>query len=339
MQPLAVSVKRKRTEMKRQNLNIVIGLLLLVLTSCKTTQTSMIIADSYDEKKNQTTLTLLPYGNIVFPDKWTKTSYANSRFAKAGVSCFYDSEVLNSSFVHLMKFSAENPRLRKAAKRYGQVAEFENGKKTGNWEYFSEKGKSIITGLFESGKPSGIWTINDYKGKKAVVQYDFSTNKYITNNPYSYRKKGSDVAQNANTEEWFVLFYPNRKNYEKSGPLGGYIFASDLFVDLIEVPLEFWDTYTQYEYKATFRISNDNSTTFILSDFEGYIPDDKPSFPFLIMTNPESKIKKIEHSKLSKGLLRHKIIEALNFMPPWIYNETTEIEVYIPYVTNMVYKK
>jgi len=43
---------------------------------------------------------------------------ANSRFAKAGVSCFYESEALNSSFVHLMKFSAKNPRLRKAAKRY-----------------------------------------------------------------------------------------------------------------------------------------------------------------------------------------------------------------------------
>ncbi len=40
-----------------------------------------------------------------------------SRFAKAGVLCFYDSDVLNSSFVHLIKFSAENPRLRKAAKR------------------------------------------------------------------------------------------------------------------------------------------------------------------------------------------------------------------------------
>jgi hypothetical protein len=46
-----------------------------------------------------------------------RTAY-NSRFAKAGVSYFYDSEVLNSSFVHLMKFSAENPRLRKAAKRW-----------------------------------------------------------------------------------------------------------------------------------------------------------------------------------------------------------------------------
>jgi len=44
----------------------------------------------------------------------------NSRFAKAGVSYFYGSEVLNSSFVLLMKFSAKNPRLRKAAKRYQQ---------------------------------------------------------------------------------------------------------------------------------------------------------------------------------------------------------------------------
>jgi len=44
----------------------------------------------------------------------------NSRFAKAGVSCFYDSEVLNSSFVHLMKFSSEKPRLRKAAGRWQQ---------------------------------------------------------------------------------------------------------------------------------------------------------------------------------------------------------------------------
>jgi len=52
-----------------------------------------------------------------------KTPAGNIRFAKAGVSCFYDSEVLNSSFVHLMKFSANNPRLRKAAKHYKQAEE------------------------------------------------------------------------------------------------------------------------------------------------------------------------------------------------------------------------
>jgi hypothetical protein len=44
----------------------------------------------------------------------------NSGFAKAGVLCFYESEVLKSIFVHLMKFSAGNPRLRKAANRYLQ---------------------------------------------------------------------------------------------------------------------------------------------------------------------------------------------------------------------------
>ncbi len=52
------------------------------------------------------------------------TPAGNSRFAKAGCSCFYDSEVLNSSFVHLQKFSGENPRLRKAAKRYNSLLRF-----------------------------------------------------------------------------------------------------------------------------------------------------------------------------------------------------------------------
>ncbi len=44
------------------------------------------------------------------------TPAGNSRFAKAGGSCSYASEVLTSSFVRLMKFSAKNPRLRKAVK-------------------------------------------------------------------------------------------------------------------------------------------------------------------------------------------------------------------------------
>jgi hypothetical protein len=46
-----------------------------------------------------------------------KQRTANSTYPKGGFSCFEDSEVLNLSFVHLMKFNAKNPRLRKAAKR------------------------------------------------------------------------------------------------------------------------------------------------------------------------------------------------------------------------------
>jgi len=49
-----------------------------------------------------------------------KRAAHNSTLAIGGVSCLYDSEVLNSSFVHLMMFSADNPSLCKAAKRYAQ---------------------------------------------------------------------------------------------------------------------------------------------------------------------------------------------------------------------------
>lgn len=61
--------------MYRKIIKITITLLTVVLASCKTTQSSMIIADTYDQKKDQTTLTILPYGNIVIPEKWTKKSY------------------------------------------------------------------------------------------------------------------------------------------------------------------------------------------------------------------------------------------------------------------------
>jgi hypothetical protein len=81
-----------------------------------------------------------------------RSTTANSRFAKAGVSCFYDSEVLNSSFVHLMNFSAENPRLRKAGETLGTIVE--NGRKgcrekwSGQWKPL-QKAKCRKRGVLE----------------------------------------------------------------------------------------------------------------------------------------------------------------------------------------------
>jgi hypothetical protein len=54
-----------------------VGFLIVTLMSCNTTQTSMIVTDNYDKNQNKTTLTLLPYGNIIFPNKWDKTNYNN----------------------------------------------------------------------------------------------------------------------------------------------------------------------------------------------------------------------------------------------------------------------
>lgn len=50
-------------------------LFLCLTVGCATTRTSMIVSDRYDQNKNETTLTLIPYGNINIPGQWTKTNY------------------------------------------------------------------------------------------------------------------------------------------------------------------------------------------------------------------------------------------------------------------------
>ncbi len=52
----------------------------------------------------------------------------NSTYTQVGVQCFYESEVLNPSSVLLMKFSAKNPHLRVAAKRYLQAEKKANAR-------------------------------------------------------------------------------------------------------------------------------------------------------------------------------------------------------------------
>jgi len=49
-----------------------------------------------------------------------RTAY-NSGLAKGGVWCLYESFMLNSSFVLLMKFCAKKPALRQAANRYKPI--------------------------------------------------------------------------------------------------------------------------------------------------------------------------------------------------------------------------
>lgn len=54
---------------------LIIGILSLLNFSCKTNHTSMVITDNYDPTKNKTTLTILPFGNVIIPNEWKKTSY------------------------------------------------------------------------------------------------------------------------------------------------------------------------------------------------------------------------------------------------------------------------
>ncbi len=211
--------------------------------------------------------------------------------------------------------------------------QFENGNKNGKWTYFTEKGMVLSEGSYDSNKPIDTWTINDKKGKKPVVQYDFSSKKFLLNSPTPFHKDG-DIIQNENTEEWYILKSPDLKYSSKSEPLGGFDFANYMFIELVEVPENFWDTYLYQKYKVSYKISADNNLTFESQLFTGSLPDNNLELTFLIMTNPPSKLKKIEYSDLQIKLIDLKIKEALNLMPPWIYNEQSDIDLYIHYVIN-----
>ena len=211
--------------------------------------------------------------------------------------------------------------------------QFEKGNKIGKWIYYTEKGKILSEGSYDSNKPIDIWTINDKKGKKPVVQYDYNSKKYLINKPTPFHKDG-DIIQSENTEGWYILKSPDLKYSSKSEPLGGYDFANFMFIELVEVPENYWDTYLYQKYKVSYKITAENELSFDSELFTGDLPDNNLELTFLIMTNPTPKIKRIDHSDLQIKLLDYKIMEALSIMPPWISNEQSEIDVYVHYVIN-----
>lgn len=214
------------------------------------------------------------------------------------------------------------------------TGQFEKGKRTNEWTYYTKKGKILATGSFNNNVPIGTWTINDKKGKKPVVQYDFKSKKHIINKSAPFHKDG-DIIQNENTEEWYILKSPDLNYKSKPEPLGGYEFANYMFIELVEVPEVFWDTYLYKKYKVNFEINDDNGTIFNSKSVEENFPKENLELTFLVVTNPTSKIKQIKHSELEIKLLDFKIKEAISLLPPWISSpDNHEVELYIHYVIN-----
>ncbi|MEP2026431.1 MAG: hypothetical protein ABJH98_11610 [Reichenbachiella sp.] len=118
-----------------------------IFTSCKTTHTSMLIADSYDEAKGETTLTLIPYGNIVIPGKWTKYNY--NQTSKQHFFRNSDSTAIAV---------AKNP----IDKYPFYSSELSNSELSKNWfewesDFYSEKGIAVTQTNRETTKEYVIW--------------------------------------------------------------------------------------------------------------------------------------------------------------------------------------
>lgn len=218
------------------------------------------------------------------------------------------------------------------------IGQFEKGNKIGKWTYYTDKGMVLTEGSYDSNKPINTWTVYDKKGKMPVVQYDYNLKKYLLNSPTPFHKDG-DIIQSGNTEEWFILKSPELKYSSKSEPLGGYAFANYMFIELVEVPENYWDTYLYQKYKVSYKITAESNLTFDSELFSGNLPDNNLELTFLIMTDPPAKLKRIEHSELQIKLIGIKIKEALSIMPPWIYNEQSDIDLYVHYVINQNFQR
>lgn len=214
-------------------------------------------------------------------------------------------------------------------------AYFTNGLPDSSWQYFTPRGKVWITGTYQSGAPQGQWVIRDKKGNSPVSIYDYTSGQYVQQGDPAFLKNMA-IVQNDNTHEYFILHYPQRMALSAPHPLGGFLFASDLFVYLMEVPADYWNTYASLKYQWHIQLTANHIAKYSVTNLERHMDDDIPVLPFIINTNRDSKLKSVDHSAASRLLLDDKIAETLSLLPPWINEEAITTDVYVPYVINQV---
>ncbi len=210
---------------------------------------------------------------------------------------------------------------------------FVNGKKSGVWNYYNDKNALIKTGKYENGVPSGIWKVYDWNGKKELFVYDFDNKKYLKQSaPTQYFAKTA-ILQNDNTEEWYILNRTEQENTASLTPMEGYILANDFYINLVEIPVDVWETYLQHDLITTINIQNNEISSIQMIKDEDFKDLIQPSLTLFAITNDADKLSKVKHSKETFQLLEYKVAEALWLMGPWI-GEDGSIRVGMPYVVN-----
>lgn len=212
---------------------------------------------------------------------------------------------------------------------------FSNGLKTGEWQFYNEKEKTQWSLTFEQGSPIGKSLIYDKKGKKVMISFDYDRNEYdIINSDFSLFPENAEVLQDATSSEWFVLVLtdPTTKNIALG--LDQKNIESELFMSLVEIPSEIFNTYLNVNYNASLTFENGALKTVNLKR-EIALGEKYPLFAFGVATNDPDKLHSIEHSEFSLMLLDSKIKEALMIFTPWQI-ESGEFNMAFIYVINQI---
>ena len=226
----------------------------------------------------------------------------------------YTDGKLNGSY--LLYSAKGNPRL---------IASFQNGLKDGDWQFFS----------YALGKPVGEWKIYNKKGKSLWLTYDFDN---PGTNDTSFRYYGSGgIVQDDPSGEWMVMRTINRSTLKGSAPLGGHLLASDYFVDFLNIPTLFMNTYAKFNFIATLKLEGSAVTSVSVKKVDKHNnSSNTASYPFVFDTNSPGKLSKVDHNDQSINFLRERILETMNVIGPWVQlsEAPEEIDIHISFVLN-----
>lgn len=215
------------------------------------------------------------------------------------------------------------------------IGSFSNGLKVNDWKFYNQNEKIQWSQTFNDGIPTGKTLIYDRKGKKVVVSYDHDKKAYdINTKGFSLFEEAAEVLQDPTSSEWFILLLtdPTEKTIEMS--LNQNNIESQLFMSLIEIPSEIFNTYlnVNYNIEMTFERFGLKSVELIRETSKG---DDYPLFAFAAMTNDPEKLSEIEHSEFTLELLDSKILEAISIFSPWSI-ENGKFNMSFIYVINKI---
>jgi len=208
---------------------------------------------------------------------------------------------------------------------------FSTGLKNGPWAFYTDESKLQWDATYNQGKPIGITNVYDRKGKKAVISFNFDTDSYIKNNPnFSLHDEEPSVAQESTSGGWYVLLVP-----ESNGNNDGQKNTdSQLFMSMLEIPSEYFNTYFKGQYNIHLSFENYGVKTVSV---ERAMPTQEniPVFAFPVMTNDPDQLTRIEPQEFSLFLLDSKIKETLSLVQPWQI-KNGELDFIFLYIINEI---
>ena len=219
------------------------------------------------------------------------------------------------------------------------TASFKNELPVGRWKYYNSKGKVIKEGSYENGKPVGVWKIYNKKGKKVYAEYNFDTNSEIIAPLNKRYFKGNGVIRDDQSGEWIISYFVERTPNTKTIPFGEYFLIGDIFSDYFIVPTVFINTHAKHTFDTYLHFNDGIITLEGVKISESASDTNNHFLPFIVDTNPPSKLSNVEHSQASLEFLKDQLAEFILIAGPWISSEKDEnMVIRTPIVINNLNK-